>query len=870
VRFDVRGQRTQRGDLLIRVQDPDGVYLAGACFVLTPEGENSPSVEVCDNARGDENTAVGRILLTRLRAGRYTLAETTTPAGFVAAAEQTMRVPAGDVREVAVINDPQRERTAALSIQTVNPAGDLLPGACYTLQTGTTTRDACDDAGDGITEVGDLEASSYLVRQSQPPSGGYATATDTAVRVLAGENVSLTVENQLQPGSLAIRKSDAAGQLLGGACFALRTGETTAYQLCDDDASDNDRRAGVLLLGTVAPGTYTLRETRPPAGYLAAASSEVTINAARRSEVTVLDQPVPPSARVGTARVFKINVAGEALAGSCFTLIDDAGQQLAPRCDANDGADDGTILLSDVAIGDYTLRETRRPSADYQAAADLALTVVEGQTIDVDVVNELRPGRVLIRKFDPNGAPLSGACFDLAEDATSELCSDASGQILFSNLEPGVYSIAETVAPAGFQPVTAFDPVTVRPGGTTTIDVVNQPVPPPPDSGSLQVRKFVCPVGPGGGGIVFVDSSNPDGGGLARTAGCDRGNAAFTLDGPGGPLSFSTGTTGRYQTTLGTGDYVLTEQTTGAAEPVTISINGLTTVVVINYVEPAPEAPAAIDVVKYTCAAGFQGSVWLDFAEACRSDENLTSNVGFRLTGPVTARRVTGDTGLGGTTRFDALPSGDYRLREETPPGTVAVYAFCGLDPTNPDGRAVGNAVTLRLTAGQNATCHWFNVPEDLTGQTGAITVYKYACPISETPASFDWFGRCDPPTQSVSFSLSVWDGAAFQPVTTAATDTDGILRLTRLAPGTYDLQEVGALWCHAESDSVDAQGHVVVDAGQRASVWIFDCIGAKQPPNTGAGPMWSGVVGAPATAGLGFLWPLVSLAVLRRWRRRA
>ena len=47
---------------------------------------------------------------------------------------------------------------------------------------------------------------------------------------------------------------------------------------------------------------------------------------------------------------------------------------------------------------------------------------------------------------------------------------------------------------------------------------------------------------------------------------------------------------------------------------------------------------------------------------------------------------MTGDTGIGGATRFDGLPAGDYRLREETPLGTVAVYAFCGSIPPPPTG----------------------------------------------------------------------------------------------------------------------------------------------------------------------------------------
>jgi hypothetical protein len=294
----------------------------------------------------------------------------------------------------------------------------------------------------------------------------------------------------------------------------------------------------------------------------------------------------------------------------------------------------------------------------------------------------------------------------------------------------------------------------------------------------------------------------------------------------------------------------------------------------VNYVEPEGAEPATIDVIKYTCDPGFQGRVWADFADGCLSNETLTNNVGFRLSGMVSARRVTGDAGIGGATRFDSLPAGDYRLSEETPTGTVAVYAFCGLDPAAPDGRAVGDTLGLRLAAGQVVTCHWFNVPEDLAGNSGAITVYKYACPVTTPSASFDWYGRCDPQGQGVRFSLSFWDGSAFVPVTVAATDSDGILRLTRLQPGIYDLKEVDATWCHAESDSVNADGHVVVEAGERSSVWIFNCVGAKNPPNTGAGPLWSGAGGLPgsasaAGAALGFLWPLVGLAVLR-WKRAA
>jgi hypothetical protein len=879
--FNIRAQQRQRGDLLIRVRDQDGSYLTSACFGLIPNGETAPSADVCDNRGDDENSADGRILLTGIRAGRYTLTQTTAPSGYSTAADQSVRIAAGSVREVAFTNQPEPEQTATLDVETTDGEGTALPGACYAIMRGNSTLEACDDNNDGITHFAGIPPGSYVVRQTQAPVGGYTTAGSTATRLDPGQSATVTVINEARPGSLVLRKTDDAGQLLAGACFALRSGDRAVYSICDNDASDANTSVGVILLGTVAPGTYTLRETQPPVGYLAAADQEVTVSANQRSQINVVDPLAPQPQRTGDLRVFKLDSSDRALAGSCFALVDGEGQVLVPRCDADDGADDGVILMEEITPGEYSLRETRRPSADYQTTSDVLVEIVADQTVDVEVINQLRAGRILIRKTDPNGLPLAGACFDLVEDGAGASCTDESGELLFAALAPGVYSVTETEAPAGYLVAPTIDPITVRPGSTATVDVVDQPAPPPPDSGSIQVRKFVCPVAAGGGGIVFVDSSDADGGQLARTAGCDIGDAAFVLDGPSGPIEFRTGAGGRYQTTLNTGDYVLTEVSTRGSEPLTVRVNTLTTVVVVNYVEPEGEQPAAIDVVKYTCAPGFQGRVWLDFAEGCLDDVNRTDNVGFRLSGAVSARRVTGDTGIGGATRFDGLPPGDYRLREETPLGTVAVYAFCGVDPNSPNGRGVGDAVNLRLAAGQTVTCHWFNVPEDLAGDTGAITVYKYACPVTVPPTGFDWYGRCDPQGQGVGFSLSVWDGAQFLPVVTGATDSDGILRFTRLQPGTYDLQEVDATWCHAESDSVNAQGQVVVAAGERASVWIFNCVGAKNPPNTGAGPgafrgrPWAGAAAGPASLpvadfGLSLLWPLAGLVALRRWGRAA
>ena len=55
-------------------------------------------------------------------------------------------------------------------------------------------------------------------------------------------------------------------------------------------------------------------------------------------------------------------------------------------------------------------------------------------------------------------------------------------------------------------------------------------------------------------------------------------------------------------------------------------------------------------------------------------------------------------------------------------------------------------------------------------------------------------------------------------------------MRFPNLAPGAYALTSLTGGWCHAESDGVDAQGQLLVAAGQRVGVWLFAC-GQAAPP---------------------------------------
>jgi hypothetical protein len=294
---------------------------------------------------------------------------------------------------------------------------------------------------------------------------------------------------------------------------------------------------------------------------------------------------------------------------------------------------------------------------------------------------------------------------------------------------------------------------------------------------------------------------------------------------------------------------------------------------------PPKPAPATIVVYKYTCDPGYEGVYYNDFVNACLEQDQLTNNVTFRVSGTASAVKVTGAGGTKGQATFANLPAGNYIVSEDVPSGIVTTYGFCGPTLDSATVKAVNNQMHLTLTPGSTWYCGYFNVPDDLSDSRGAILVQKFECDAASYPANFNYEANCSPTATTAKFALSYWDGSKYVPRVTGVTNEDGLLRFSQLQPGTYQLKEVGSTWCHAEADDVNAKGDLIVRAGQRTTVWIYNCVPPRQPPNTGTGTaagtmqpgavLTSGGLGVPGALALGLVWPMLALAGGLALRRR-
>jgi hypothetical protein len=102
---------------------------------------------------------------------------------------------------------------------------------------------------------------------------------------------------------------------------------------------------------------------------------------------------------------------------------------------------------------------------------------------------------------------------------------------------------------------------------------------------------------------------------------------------------------------------------------------------------------------------------------------------------------------------------------------------------------------------------------------TGTILVTTYTCTgVTASSPDVDWFGAC---AQGGASTFSLAGGSDSLSMDTAE---DGTATFADLAPSTYDLDDTTRTWCHAESDNVNTEGNVIVEAGLTTSVWLFYC----------------------------------------------
>ncbi|WP_017936644.1 SpaA isopeptide-forming pilin-related protein [Nocardioides sp. Iso805N] len=293
------------GSLTWTKVDADGKPLAGSVWTLT--GPNGYDQTIADNSAQDSDPADGGFKVTGLGWGDYTLTEKTAPTGYQL--DATPRTATIDGNDLAVdlgkvVDQP---KAATLTWTKVDADGKPLAGSVWTLtgpngydQTIADNSAQDSDPADGGFKVTGLGWGDYTLTEKTAPTGYTATTTPYPFTLGANDlSVGLgAIANVQVPGTVTWSKVNAHGKALAGSVWTLTGPNGYDRRITDNGDVDVDTKTGAFKVTGLAWGTYHLRETKAPAGYVRDPKDHpvsITATATSVSFGAIENHPVPPS-----------------------------------------------------------------------------------------------------------------------------------------------------------------------------------------------------------------------------------------------------------------------------------------------------------------------------------------------------------------------------------------------------------------------------------------------------------------------------------------------------------------------------------------------------------------------------------------------
>ena len=499
---------TKKGD--------DGKLLQGVDFTLSGNGITKKS------ASGQD----GVVKFEGLPFGRYTIAETKAPQGYVPAGSINVEVKGdGSNGSVIQVGDVINKRTKLTVTKFAEDEKTALPGAKFVIKSadgkyvkvdGTSFASFADKKEDATAIVTDengtftleyLPLGEYVLEEVKAPDG-YLTISDPENFTIKNESTAVSVGNTRIKADLKIIKTDENGKLLEGIKFTLKNsvvgfvtasgsnGRYTYTDLADTVTEFITDERGEIFVSGLLWGTYYLSETNAPKGIVGIKDQIVKVDAENHNKT--IELKLENRSEKGKIEFTKTDGAGNGLAGAVFKLklVEKSGtaystvEQMYAISD-----DEGRVSFEDVPYGVYELSEVIAPEG-YVRSNDtyyvsIGDAVAEGKKID-SVPNPWTNSRTekefTVKKVSADGGELlNGAVFQVLDEDNNPIedkiitTNGGSGKI---TLPLGRYYLKETVAPEGYELNEELIPFEVTTNGRNTVTVKNTP-----KTGSLTIQK---------------------------------------------------------------------------------------------------------------------------------------------------------------------------------------------------------------------------------------------------------------------------------------------------------------------------------------------------------------------------------------------
>ena len=482
------------GSLLItKVDALTNKPLSNATFQVTT-GDGT----VVGNSNGMYTTnSDGEILIPNLKPGSYVVTERIAPEGYACDTKpQTIEIGTdGATYKVHFQNQPM---CSLVILKKDADNGNPLSGAQFKVTTskgdviGKNNGIFTTDSNGSIT-ISYLAKDSYIVEEVKAPDGYVLEEQSKTIALDYGKTYTLEFTNKKMT-SLVIKKVDSiSGEPLVGAKFAV---EKQNGEHVGEYTTDN---TGTILLPTLDPDWYVVRETKAPEGYILDETPKtVEVKTNVPTVVTFENKPLS-----GIKIVKTDSETGEPLEGVSFAVSKMNGEKIGTfKTDK-----EGMIYISDLEDGYYTVTETEGLENYHWDKEPKTVEVKSGKQTIVEVENQPYSGLVIEKTNSRTGDPIEGVEFLVTKFNGEQIGyyeTDESGLIVIEGLEEGTYLVKETKEAKGYLLDSEAKEVEIKDGKRTTLKVENDPM------SSVLIHKIDSVTGEGIPGVKFLlyDSDN--------------------------------------------------------------------------------------------------------------------------------------------------------------------------------------------------------------------------------------------------------------------------------------------------------------------------------------------------------------------------
>ncbi|MDR1217248.1 MAG: hypothetical protein LBJ99_01540, partial [Oscillospiraceae bacterium] len=415
---------------IVKTDEYSGDPLQGAKFRVAAQNG-----EFVADATTD---ASGKATVPSLLPGWYVVSETKAPAGYIASeAARTVEVKATVPTVVTVTNRAENSlEIVKLDAYTRAP----LSGATFKVEhasganVGTYNTDSA-----GKILVGGLKEGAYAISEIKAPDGYQLDAEPQTIVIQGGKLQSAEFLDKPLSGIQIIKTDMHTRAPLANAAFTVERDSGERVGTYKTGA------AGMAIVSGLESGTYIVSETAAPEGYMLDAAPQTV--AVKNNALTVAEFADKPLSGIEIIKTAADGITP--LLGAVFAVEKASGERMGKYTTGVSGK----IIVRGLAEGVYIVAETQAPDGYLLTSTPQTVEVKSGKLTIAEFTNKELPS-LHIRKVDrETGALLAGAEF-LVEKAgvfVAYVVSSASGAAIVPRVQPGVYTITEAKAPAGYE-----------------------------------------------------------------------------------------------------------------------------------------------------------------------------------------------------------------------------------------------------------------------------------------------------------------------------------------------------------------------------------------------------------------------------------